>query len=436
VRHFLAVFVLSVSAVLYVACAGGTTTSPSSSTSSTGDPTIGFSGLSVNGASVTTYTESGFIVSAMSGDWSVRTDYGNPAPFIQFWASGGTIATGEIRVTAAGSSPFYFKSVDLYSSTTAIPYTIKGLRNASTVFTVTDALQHTFGDFRTVANPNSGVIIDTLSIVLTNAAASCCRNPMGLDNIVLTSTPTTTTPTMFSLGGRVTDSGTGTGISGAIVSIADGPNARVATSTDISGNYSFTGLQQSGFTVNVSASNYVSQSKGVTLTSNQTLSFQLTRQPTTPTPSGTTIISFNGLTLNGASVTSYTESGFTVLPTLGAWVAVTTYGNPAPFIDFFAPAGTTVTGAIQVKAGGATFSFKSVDLYSSTTPIPYTITGLRNSTSTFTMAATLPNTFGGFATVVNPNAASMVDTLIISLTNPSAACCTNPMGLDNIVVTR
>ena len=299
----------------------------------------------------------------MSGDWSVRTDYGNPAPFIQFWASGGTTVFGEIRVTAAGSSPFYFKSVDLYSSTTAIPYTIKGLRNSSTVFTVTDALPHTVGDFRTVANPDSGVIIDTLSIVLTNAAASCCRNPMGLDNIVLTSTPTTTTPTMFSLGGQVADSGTGTGISGAIVSIADGPNAHVAASTDTSGNYSLTGLQQSGFTVSVSANNYVSQSRGVTLTSNQTLSFQLTRQPTTPTPSGTTIISFNGLGLNGATVTSYTESGFTVLPISGAWIAVTTYGNPAPFIDFLSPAGTTVTGAIQVKAGGATFSFKSVDLY-------------------------------------------------------------------------
>jgi hypothetical protein len=28
-------------------------------------------------------------------------------------------------------------------------------------------------------------LIDALSIVLTNAAAACCRNPMGVDNIVL-----------------------------------------------------------------------------------------------------------------------------------------------------------------------------------------------------------------------------------------------------------
>src|SRR5439155_1992973 len=74
------------------------------------------------------------------------------------------------------------------------------------------------------------------------------------------------------------------------------------------------------------------------------------------------------------------------------------------------------------------FNFKSVDLYSSTTPIPYTITGLRNSTTTFTMAATLPNTFGNFATVVNPQAADVIDTLVIRLSNPAAICCANPMA--------
>src|SRR5262249_27063978 len=48
-----------------------------------------------------------------------------------------------------------------------------------------------------------------------------------------------------------------------------------STTTDASGNYSFSGLEQSGFTVSVSAPTYVTQSEGVTLTSNQTLSFQL-----------------------------------------------------------------------------------------------------------------------------------------------------------------
>jgi len=90
-----------------------------------------------------------------------------------------------------------------------------------------------------------------------------------------------------------------------------------------------------------------------------------------------------------------------------------------------------------VSAGGAVFNFNSVDLYSSTTPIPYTITGFRNSSTVFTLAGTLPNTFGTFKTVVNPNAAAVIDTLSIVLTNTSGCCGNgNPMGLDTIVLTR
>jgi hypothetical protein len=418
-----------------LAC-GGTATSPSS-TSTSGNATIGFSGLTADGASMATYAESGFTVSSMSGDWSVRTTYGNPAPFVQFWASGGSTATGEILVTAS-RSVFYFKSVDLYSSTTPIPYTIKGTRNSSTVFSVANTLPNTFGNFRTVANPNAADAIDTLSITVTNAAAPCCRNPMGLDTIVLTSTPsmTPTIPTAFSLNGQVTDSATGAGIPGATVFIADGPNAGRSTRTDASGNYSLAELLQSGFTVNVSASNYVSQSTGVTLTSNQTLSLQLTPQPTTPTPPGAIVIGFNGLIVHDATVTSYTESGFTISTGSAAWVASTTYGHPAPFVEFLAESATTVTGELRLAAGGSTFRFASVDLYSSTTPIPYTIRGLRNSSTVFTVSGSLPNTFGDFRTVANSNATSLIDTLSIVLTNAAASCCRNPMGLDTIVLTR
>jgi hypothetical protein len=50
------------------------------------------------------------------------------------------------------------------------------------------------------------------------------------------------------------------------------------------------------------------------------------------------------------------------------------------------------------------------------------------------MANTLPNTFGDFATVVNPQAADVIDTLVIRLVNSTAN--SSPMGVDNIVVTR
>jgi hypothetical protein len=47
----------------------------------------------------------------------------------------------------------------------------------------------------------------------------------------------------------------------------------------MSGNYTFAALQGSGFTINVSAANHISQSLGVTLTSNRTLNFSLRPQP-------------------------------------------------------------------------------------------------------------------------------------------------------------
>jgi hypothetical protein len=85
---------------------------------------------------------------------------------------------------------------------------------------------------------------------------------------------------VFSLSGTVTDSTTASGIAGATVRIADGPNAGKSVTTDEAGNYSFTNLQPSGFTVNVSASTYGSQSIGVTLTANRTLVFRLNHPPT------------------------------------------------------------------------------------------------------------------------------------------------------------
>jgi hypothetical protein len=117
-----------------------------------------------------------------------------------------------------------------------------------------------------------------------------------------TTSPSSPTPTAntFSLSGLVTNSADGTTISGATVSIADGPNAGKSTTTDGSGNYGFMGLQQAGFTVSVSASAYASQSRGVTLTSNQTLSFQLTL--TTFTLNGTVTDGTSGAMLPNSLV--------------------------------------------------------------------------------------------------------------------------------------
>ncbi|WP_100903999.1 hypothetical protein [Nostoc flagelliforme] len=136
------------------------------------------------------------------------------------------------------------------------------------------------------------------------------------------------------------------------------------------------------------------------------------------------------------TLSTYTESGFTTSAISGPWVTTGSYGNPAPFIQFTNEAGqNSLTATIQITNDDSPFTFSSVDLYSSVTPIPYSITGFLNSTAIFSFEGTVPNTFGNFQTVVNSNSNYSIDSLTISLTNPALTCCSNPMGLDNITVT-
>jgi hypothetical protein len=143
---------------------------------------------------------------------------------------------------------------------------------------------------------------------------------------------------------------------------------------------------------------------------------------------------FDGLLVDKETLSSYTESGITVVATAGGWRARTGFGGPAPSIIFITPAGVSATGQVEVTAGGSTFGFVSVDLYSSMTSIPYVFTGRLGSTKVFSVSGTVPNAFGSFATVANPHAGELIDTLDIELTN-GTACCESPMGLDNIRLT-
>lgn len=42
---------------------------------------------------------------------------------------------------------------------------------------------------------------------------------------------------------------------------------------------------------------------------------------------------------------------------------------------------------------------------------------------------------GAFITIANPHAAQLVDP-VINLTNPFVACCSNPVGMDDLLVAR
>jgi hypothetical protein len=142
------------------------------------------------------------------------------------------------------------------------------------------------------------------------------------------------------------------------------------------------------------------------------------------------------LSVNRAPFTVQTLCGLHVRASDAHWQALTTYGAPAPFIQFIVPGGSTLTGDVTLESPDGLFLFTSVDVYSSTTKIPYEITGFAGGAPVFTLRDVMGNTFGNFATVRNPHQGATVDVVHIRLTNPAAPCCTNPVGLDNIRVAR
>lgn len=158
--------------------------------------------------------------------------------------------------------------------------------------------------------------------------------------------------------------------------------------------------------------------------------------PSTVKPSATYTVGFSSLRENRAPFNTHVESGFRISVVSADWIALTTYGNPQPFIEFYGPAGVTMTGELRVTADGAPFWLNSIDFYSSTTKIPYVIEGSLNSKQMFAVSDVIGNTFGAFARRSNPKADVPVQELRVRLSNPSAPCCGNPMGVDNIVVSR
>src|SRR5215831_18453083 len=80
-------------------------------------------------------------------------------------------------------------------------------------------------------------------------------------------------------------------------------------------------------------------------------------------------IGFEGLSVHGAAFTTYAACGLSIRASGAAWQVSTTYGRPAPFVQFLTPGGTTAVGDVLLQSPGGTFAFASVDIYSSTTKI-------------------------------------------------------------------
>lgn len=151
----------------------------------------------------------------------------------------------------------------------------------------------------------------------------------------------------------------------------------------------------------------------------------------TPPPAGTTVVTFDTLP-SAPTFTTHTEGGIAVDALTAGWSA-------GPALIATNPSTTVpMVSELQIAAGGRPFQLVSLRLYSSATPVPYVIRGLRNGTTVYTAAATVPDTLGNFATVPNPFAATDVDMVVLSVTSPDIpncpTCAGNAVGVDDIVV--
>jgi carboxypeptidase family protein len=137
---------------------------------------------------------------------------------------------------------------------------------------ITVVTQHRAGEPRELSPAQEKTMRALLVLALGCMLAGC-----GGSSSPNTPTPPVNLVNTWNLTGTVSSS-TGGGISGATVVVVDGPDLGKQATADSAGRYSFSGLQQAGFSVRASASSYTPATRGVTLTANMVADFQLTRQ--------------------------------------------------------------------------------------------------------------------------------------------------------------
>ncbi|HEX4158696.1 MAG TPA: hypothetical protein VHY79_09480 [Rhizomicrobium sp.] len=145
-------------------------------------------------------------------------------------------------------------------------------------------------------------------------------------------------------------------------------------------------------------------------------------------------LGFDGLR-NGTAFGTYKAHGFTVRRVKPGWTVDGIFGDPAPEIEFLVPANTVVGKAVTVTEARKKFSLDSVDIYSSLAAVDWEFVGSLKGQALYTDKGQIPDPMGGFATVTNPDASILVDSVEIRLAGVKVGV-DNPVGLDNIVVEK
>jgi Carboxypeptidase regulatory-like domain/Bacterial Ig-like domain (group 2) len=231
----------------------------------------------------------------------------------------------------------------------------------------------------------------------------------------------------LTLSGTITDAVTRVGIAGATIVVKDvSNNARTATTTG-TGRYSIEELPSGALELTVRANGYTTSVQSISLTADQTVNVALTRG------SECAALTFDGLRASDRFA-SYAACGFTVAASTSNWAVSTTTGRAAPSVQFTSARRSTTTGELVVTSD-APFRFQSLDVYSSTTPVVFVITGIANGKTAFTLQNTLSSP-AEFIGVANAASAPAVDALVIRLTTPPLSCCDTIVAVDNIALAR
>jgi len=233
--------------------------------------------------------------------------------------------------------------------------------------------------------------------------------------------------TSFTLSGTVTDATTRLGIANATVAARDATGMSRTAATNSTGRYAIADLPSGTLDIAVRADGYATNLQSRRLTADLTLDVALARA------SDCSVIGFDGLARNDTFI-SYTACGFSVTTSTSNWSVSTSSGRPAPSVQFTSQARAATAGEIIITSGEP-FKFQSADVYSSATPVLYTITGIANGTAAFTLQNTQTTT-GEFVAVTNSQASIAIDALVIRLTTPVTSCCASTIGVDNIALAR
>lgn len=135
--------------------------------------TFTFDGLpGANSDSFSSYSDSGFTVTAVNGDWRVGKLFGNPIPDIFC-----DCPTGTVSLTGDSGQTFRFTSVDLAFD--GASYTIAGLLQNNPVFSQSGAIG-SGTQFFTIASEHPDSVVDELRLQLSPGPSELGFN---IDNI-------------------------------------------------------------------------------------------------------------------------------------------------------------------------------------------------------------------------------------------------------------